>query len=115
MQQTLLSLGYSHLSEYVTSLTHINFATQLEGYGLWHWAIFVILHLRDLGRRRTAVLDLLARHVEIDNIPEYIKQEEFLKEELGIPSAWIHQAKAMKSRVSKRYKIQIHVDNLKLN
>ncbi|KAF7396599.1 hypothetical protein HZH66_007461 [Vespula vulgaris] len=103
MQQTLLSLGYSHLSEYVTSLTHINFATQLEGYGLWHWAIFVILHLRDAGRRRTAVLDLLARHVEIDDIPEYVKQEEFLKEELGIPSAWIHQAKAMKSRVSKRY------------
>ncbi|XP_014603478.1 PREDICTED: nuclear pore complex protein Nup98-Nup96 [Polistes canadensis] len=103
MQQTLLSLGYSHLSEYVTALTHINFATQLEGYGLWHWAIFVILHLKDAGRRRTAVLDLLARHVEIDDIPEYIKQEEFLKEELGIPSAWIHQAKAMKSRVSKRY------------
>lgn len=103
MQQTLLSLGYSHLSEYVTALTHINFATQLEGYGLWHWAIFVILHLRDSGRRRTAVLDLLARHVEIDDIPEYVKQEQFLKEELGIPPVWIHTAKAMKSRVNKRY------------
>ncbi|KAK2583571.1 hypothetical protein KPH14_009516 [Odynerus spinipes] len=103
MQQTLISLGYSHLSEYVTALTHINFATQLEGYGLWHWAIFVILHLRDAGRRRTAVLDLLARHVEIDDIPEYVKQEQFLKEELGISSVWIYTAKAMKSRASKRY------------
>ncbi|XP_076648860.1 nuclear pore complex protein Nup98-96 isoform X2 [Halictus rubicundus] len=103
MQQILLALGYSHLSEHVAALTHINFATQLEAYGLWHWAIFVMLHLKDAGKRKAAVKNLLQRHIEIDNIPDYIEREKFLREELGIPSVWIHEAKAVKSYVAKRY------------
>ncbi|XP_025995170.1 nuclear pore complex protein Nup98-Nup96 isoform X2 [Solenopsis invicta] len=103
MQQTLVALGYTHLSDHVAALTHINFATQLEAHGLWHWAIFVVLHLRDSSRRRTAVQNLLLRHIEIDDTPEYVKREQFLKEELGISSVWIHQAKAIKSSINKRY------------
>lgn len=102
MQQTLTALGYRHLSTHVTELTHVNFATQLEVYGLWHWAIFVILQLKDPCRRRSAVMSLLERYVEIDDIPDYIKREEFLKEEIGISSMWINEAKALKSRVAKR-------------
>lgn len=105
MQQVLLALGYSHLSEHVAILTHVNFATQLEAYGLWHWAIFVMLHLKDAGKRKTAVMNLLQRHVEIDDtvdFPDPMEQEKFLREELGIPSVWIHQAKAVKSYVAKR-------------
>ncbi|XP_011861839.1 PREDICTED: nuclear pore complex protein Nup98-Nup96 isoform X3 [Vollenhovia emeryi] len=103
VQQTLVALGYTHLSDHVAALTHTNFATQLEAHGLWHWAIFVLLHLRDSSRRRIAVQDLLLRHIEIDDTPEYVKREQFLKEELGISSVWIHQAKAIKSSVNKRY------------
>ncbi|XP_077255171.1 nuclear pore complex protein Nup98-96 isoform X1 [Temnothorax americanus] len=103
VQQTLVALGYTHLSDHVAALTHTNFATQLEAHGLWHWAIFVVLHLRDSSRRRAAIQDLLLRHIEIDDTPEYIKHEQFLKEELGISSVWIHQAKAIKSSVNKRY------------
>ncbi|XP_076223449.1 nuclear pore complex protein Nup98-96 isoform X2 [Nomia melanderi] len=103
MQQVLLALGYSHLAEHVAALTHINFATQLEAYGLWHWAIFVMLHLKDTGKRKAAVKNLLQRHVEIDHIRDYIERETFLREELGIPSVWIHEAKAVKSYVAKRY------------
>lgn len=103
MQQMLVALGYTHLSDHVAALTHTNFATQLEAHGLWHWAIFVMLHLRDSSRRRIAVQDLLLRHIEIDDTPEYIKHEQFLKEELGISSVWIHQAKAIKCSVNKRY------------
>lgn len=106
MQQVLLALGYSHLSEHVATLTHVNFATQLEAHGLWHWAIFVMLHLKDAGKRKTAVMNLLQRHVEIDEIADSvdpIEREKFLREELGIPSIWIHQAKAVKSYVAKRY------------
>lgn len=102
MQQVLLALGYSHLAEHVAALTHINFATQLEAYGLWHWAIFVMLHLKDTGKRKAAVKNLLQRHVEIDHIHDYIEREKFLREELGIPSVWIHEAKAVKSYVAKR-------------
>ncbi|XP_043467804.1 nuclear pore complex protein Nup98-Nup96 [Leptopilina heterotoma] len=103
MQQMLVGLGYTHLSDYVTALTHANFAAQLETYDLWHWAIFVVLHLQDSGRRKSAVLDLLARHVELDENEDYVKRENFLSEELGIPSIWINQAKAVKACASKRY------------
>nr|XP_033206829.1 nuclear pore complex protein Nup98-Nup96 isoform X2 [Bombus vancouverensis nearcticus] len=106
MQQVLLALGYSHLSEHVAILTHVNFATQLEAYDLWHWAIFVMLHLKDAAKRKTAVMNLLQRHVEIDDAsdcPDFIERETFLREELGIPSIWIHHAKAVKSYVAKRY------------
>lgn len=99
----LVALGYAHLSDHVAALTHTNFATQLEAHGLWHWAIFVMLHLRDSVRRRTAVQDLLLRHIEIDDTPEYVQREQFLKEELGISSIWIYQAKAVKSNINKRY------------
>ncbi|XP_012260239.2 nuclear pore complex protein Nup98-Nup96 isoform X2 [Athalia rosae] len=103
IQQVLVAIGYSHLSDHVAALTHVNFAAQLETYGLWHWAIFVILHLKDTGRRRSAIIDLLSRNVQLDETTEYIKQEEFLKEELGIPSMWINKAKATKARAMKRY------------
>ncbi|KAL6257420.1 hypothetical protein P5V15_010992 [Pogonomyrmex californicus] len=103
VQQTLVALGYTHLSDHVAALTHTNFASQLEAHGLWHWAIFVVLHLRDSSRRRTAVQDLLLRHIEIDDTPEYTKREQFLKEELGISSVWIYQAKAIKSSINKRH------------
>ncbi|XP_076757101.1 nuclear pore complex protein Nup98-96 isoform X2 [Xylocopa sonorina] len=106
MQQVLLALGYSHLSEHVATLTHVNFATQLEAHGLWHWAIFVMLHLKDAGKRKTAVMNILQRHVEIDDVADSlnsIEREKFLREELGIPSTWINQAKAVKSYVAKRY------------
>ncbi|XP_076242431.1 nuclear pore complex protein Nup98-96 isoform X2 [Calliopsis andreniformis] len=103
IQQVLLALGYSHLSEYVATITHVNFATQLETHGLWQWAIFVMLHMKDAGKRKTAVMNLLQRHVEIDDTPDYVGREKFLREELGIPSIWIHQAKAVKSYVGKRY------------
>lgn len=102
MQQALLALGYTHLSEHVATLTHVNFATQLEAYGLWHWSVFVMLHLRDTRKRRTAVTNLLQRHVEIDESADYVQRETFLREELGIPSIWIHRAKAVKSYVAKR-------------
>ncbi|XP_076670713.1 nuclear pore complex protein Nup98-96 isoform X2 [Andrena cerasifolii] len=106
MQQVLLALGYTHLSEHVATLTHVNFATQLEAYGLWHWAVFVMLHLKDTGIRKSAVMNLLQRNIEIDGTAaaaEYIEREKFLREELGIPSIWIHRAKAVRSCVAKRY------------
>lgn len=113
MQQVLLALGYSHLSEHVATLTHINFATQLEAHGLWHWAIFVMLHISDAGKRKTAVMNLLQRHVEIEDTEDYVEQEKFLTEELGIPSIWIHRAKAVKSCVAKRLSYQVYTVLLK--
>ncbi|KAG6800055.1 nuclear pore complex protein Nup98-Nup96 isoform X2 [Apis mellifera caucasica] len=65
------------------TLPDINVAS--EAHGLWHWAIFVMLHLKDAGKRKTAVMNLLQRHVEIDEIADSvdpIEREKFLREEL---------------------------------
>lgn len=41
----LSTIGYSHLSEHSAAIIHSSFADQLETYGLWEWAVFVLLHL----------------------------------------------------------------------
>lgn len=102
MQQTLVALGYTYISDSTLILTHGNFAAQLETYGMWHWAIFVWLHLRDVDKRRHAVTEILSRHVELSDEPDYVKREDFLKEELGIPSIWINKAKAIKACAMKK-------------
>ncbi|XP_032457779.1 nuclear pore complex protein Nup98-Nup96 isoform X2 [Nasonia vitripennis] len=103
LQQTLSGLGYLHLSEYATYLTHANFAAQLESLNLWHWSVFVVLHFTDSKMRHKAVYDLLSRHVDIDDSPNYIHQENFLKNRLKIPIKWINYAKAIKSCSKKRF------------
>lgn len=44
---TLQSLGYTQMYEPYCNQLHINFASQLSSHGLWHWAIFVLLHIKD--------------------------------------------------------------------
>lgn len=46
---TLKSLGYNHLSEESEYVIHTSFAAQLEIAGLWHWSVFVLLHIQDLN------------------------------------------------------------------
>lgn len=89
--QVLQSLQYCHLSPYHTESIHVSFASQLEALGLWHWAAFVLLHIRDTGHRQQAVMSLLQRHIQLgDSLDE---RETFLVNELHIPSEWLHQAK----------------------
>jgi nuclear pore complex protein Nup98-Nup96 len=39
------SLHYTHASEHCSQNLHLLFAEQLESIGMWHWAIFVLLHI----------------------------------------------------------------------
>ena len=47
LYQILRSVGYNHLSEYYASYLNTNYAAQLEAMGLWHWAVFVLMHIED--------------------------------------------------------------------
>lgn len=47
LYQVLQSLEYTHLSQEHAGMLHSGFAAQLEGLGLWHWAAFVLLHIRE--------------------------------------------------------------------
>uniref|UniRef100_A0A146M9Y3 Nuclear pore complex protein Nup98-Nup96 n=1 Tax=Lygus hesperus TaxID=30085 RepID=A0A146M9Y3_LYGHE len=100
LMRVLMELGYSHVSSYSACLVHMSFASQLEAHGLWHWAVFVILHHPDDEMREKSVKDLLERHVSLEDENE---EEDFVRSKLGVPSSWIFEAKAIKARVSKRY------------
>lgn len=103
MLQFLESIGYSHCSELARSQIYTSFADQLENYGLWHWAIYILLHIRERTRREAAIKGILLRHIEIDFESEYIKLENFIVDKLGIPETWIYYAKAVRAGCQRRF------------
>ncbi|XP_001658483.2 nuclear pore complex protein Nup98-Nup96 [Aedes aegypti] len=103
--QILETLGYRHCSELSRSQLHVSFASQLENHGLWHWSIYVLLHLNDQSRRELAIQDLLYRYIQLTSATlgddeqdeEYLQRERFVVNELGIPESWIFWAKAVRA------------------
>lgn len=74
----------------------VDFAGALEAAGLWEWAIFVVLHLRDADSRETSIRNVLGRHLdELEEAegPEVSKKLEFLEKTLLVPKAWIFEAR----------------------
>eukprot|EP00727_Mastigamoeba_balamuthi_P003763 m51a1_g13384 putative nuclear pore complex protein nup98-nup96 isoform x1 (452) ;mRNA; f:32-2469 len=65
------------------------YAEQLEAAGLWHWSIYVILHMRSEARG-SAVLEVLRRHAD-DATPAI---RAFLVDRLGLSSAQLDSARA---------------------
>lgn len=43
----LQALHYSHLSASRQGLLHSSYAAQLESAGLWHLAVFILMHISD--------------------------------------------------------------------
>lgn len=80
---------------YRLSLTHTNFAAQLESVGLWHWAVFVLLHIEDAEPRETSVRHLLARNCPLEPDEMEQEKEDFVVDKLLVPKEWFHEAKVM--------------------
>ena len=53
--------------------------------------------------RKSAVLDMLGRHVQLSEDEEYLNKENFVSEKLSIPSQWIYEAKATLASTCNRY------------
>lgn len=81
---------------------HVDFASQLECAGLWHLAVYVLLHLTDPSARECAVREVLDRHGVVDCSEEDATRHSWLREKLGIRSSWIHAAAALKSKYERR-------------
>ncbi|XP_030009728.1 nuclear pore complex protein Nup98-Nup96 isoform X3 [Sphaeramia orbicularis] len=94
----LQSLHYSHLSASRQGLLHASYAAQLESAGLWHMAVFILLHIPDHIQRERAVRELLTLHCPLQDTDESVQRERFLTERLLIPERWIHEAKATRAR-----------------
>ncbi|XP_064549143.1 nuclear pore complex protein Nup98-Nup96 [Drosophila montana] len=95
--QTLEALGYCHCSSLAEAQLHVDFASQLENEGLWQWAIFVQLHIKDRNQRERAVQHTLQQHVSIDADVPLNEEEQFIIEQLGVPESWVDYAKALKA------------------
>jgi nuclear pore complex protein Nup98-Nup96 len=100
--EVLLSLGYSHLSAAHHTSVCVSYASQLESLGLWHWAVFVLLHLYEPHSRSVAVQQMLERHVSLNNSTE-LEKEIFLINSLHVPIEWIHEAKALRAKAENNY------------
>ena len=96
--ESLRSLGYLHMSPDKRDALHLSFSAQLEALGLWHWAIYVLLHLSDRRHRRSQVIRVCGLHIRINNDEESgAEKEAFLSEQLGVPFSWIAEAKAVRA------------------
>ncbi|KAF2346684.1 Nuclear protein 96, partial [Trinorchestia longiramus] len=59
------SLGYDRVNPVVSNGLHLSMAAYLESVGLWHWAVFALLSLKEEKSRASEVRALLTRHVQI--------------------------------------------------
>ena len=46
----LVSLNYKFISKECLENLHESYATQLQSFGLWHWAVFILMHIDDEKR-----------------------------------------------------------------
>ncbi|XP_017296751.1 nuclear pore complex protein Nup98-Nup96 isoform X2 [Kryptolebias marmoratus] len=94
----LQALCYSHLSASRQGLLHTSYAAQLESTGLWHMAVFILLHIPDHSQRERAVREVLTQHCPLQETEESVRRESFLTEQLRVPEPWIHEAKATRAQ-----------------
>lgn len=104
--QVFKSIGYQHCSEQSEAQLHVSFASQLENYGLWHWSIFVLLHIPNKSQRELAIQQVLYRYIDLTKDEDYNAKESFIVNQLGIPEKWIYWAKAVRAGALKQYREQ---------
>ncbi|XP_061658475.1 nuclear pore complex protein Nup98-Nup96 isoform X2 [Syngnathoides biaculeatus] len=94
----LQALRFGHLSAARQGLLHASYAAQLESAGLWHLAVFVLLHIPDHAQRERAVRTVLALHCPLEDTEESLRRERFLTRRLLVPEPWVHEAKSVRAR-----------------
>ncbi|KAK4871644.1 hypothetical protein RN001_015768 [Aquatica leii] len=76
-------------NENISNTICMGFAAQLEAVGLWTWAIFALLFIKNKKVKEKAVKSILERNIKFIT-DEYEEYEEFLTKKLKIPSEIIH-------------------------
>jgi len=96
LAMALVSLNYKFISKECLENLHESYATQLQSFGLWHWAVFILMHIDDEKRRETLVKNYLSRYVTSDS--ELNEKEAFLIEKLSVPAEWVYDFKALRAK-----------------
>jgi len=107
LSEVLYALGYEHLSEEKHNLLQHSYAVELELIGLWHWAVFVLMHLRDDSRRERCVKEVLNRYCRVsedeEDVLKLTTEESTLVDRFHVPVQWIHESKALHAKFLGRH------------
>lgn len=131
LMQTLETIGYRHCGQLACAQLHTSMAAQLEQRGLWHWSVFVLMHLADGRQRELAVQAMLYRYVRLSGrdaveerqpggrgeqaddgeeeecgMPDYAAKERFVVDVLAVPVGWVHWAKAVRAGALGQWHVQ---------
>lgn len=104
LAMALVSLNYNFISKECLETLHESYASQLQSIGLWHWSVFVLMHLGDENRRETCVKNYLSHYVTSES--ELNEKEKFLIEKLMVPSEWVFSYKALRAKYEYQYESQ---------
>jgi len=90
----LQSVGYKH-NIHTRNLVemHVAYAAQLESSGLWHQAVFVLMHIADNREREKHVKNVVGRQLAAGSSTQ--EQEDFVTSQLGVPTKWLNEARAL--------------------
>jgi len=96
------------------NLLQHSYAAELELVGLWHWAVFVLMHLRDDSRRERCVKEILNRYCRVsddeDDILKLTTEETTIVDKFHVPVQWIHESKALHAKfVGRHYDESLHL------
>lgn len=92
----LLSVQYTHVQKSCLDSIHDSFAQQLQSLGLWHWTVFVLMHIEDDFRRESSLKTVIEKNVNSQS--ELDEREKFLVEKLKVPAEWIFEKKALRAK-----------------
>ncbi len=104
LTMALISLSYNSVSSECLESLHESYASQLQSIGLWHWSVFVLMHLEDEKRRESAVRGYLSRYVTSES--ELTEKEKFVIESLVVPREWVYEMKAQRAKYEYKYENQ---------
>lgn len=107
LTMALVALQYNHIPKFSIETLHDSFASQLQSTGLWHWAVYVLMHIEDDQRREKFVRLYLS--INVTSQSELTESERFLVEKLKVPSEWIYEYKALRAKYEHLYENQLEL------
>ena len=95
--QTFTSLNIGNVNEDIRNYITTSFSLQLERNGLYKWAIYVLLTIKDLSLKKNLIMGVLGRNIELHQSKFNLDDE--IVQDFHIPSEWLHEIKATKAKI----------------
>ena len=107
LTMALNALKYNQITSNCLENLHHSFANQLQAIGLWHWSIFVLMHIGDKKRREQYVQLYISKNVS--SSVDVNESEKFIINELNVPAELVFEYKALRAKYEHLYENQIEL------